>query len=47
MVNQRFWGRECRQVLGHLQPPQMSLEEIGCSFEMLRILELLEASLWI
>lgn len=32
MVNQRFWGRECRQVLGHLQPPQMSLEEIRCSF---------------
>lgn len=29
MVNQRFWGRECRQVLGHLQPPQMSLEELG------------------
>eukprot|EP00913_Durusdinium_trenchii_P005394 g5029.t1 len=28
MVNQRFWGRECRQVLGHLQPPQMSLEEL-------------------
>ena len=27
MVNQRFWGRECRQVLGHLQPPQMSVEE--------------------
>ena len=27
MVNQRFWGRECRQVLGHLQPPQMSLED--------------------
>jgi len=28
MVNQRFWGRECRQVLGHLQPPQMSTEEM-------------------
>lgn len=29
MVNQRFWGRECRQVLSHLQPPQVSSEASG------------------
>ena len=27
MVNQRFWGRESRQVLGHLQPPQIAMED--------------------